>query len=84
MNLATILLPRKVPKSSMRLHWFRIECRLPEDLVVWRACKCLRVQGRELLKTLYVYRCDMIPGWPTELEFDELSACNLFVGQHSS
>ena len=25
----------------------------------------------------------MIPGWPTELEFDELkSACNLFVGQH--
>ena len=85
MNLATILLPKKIAKiideaslvSALNDH-------LPEDLVVWRACKVPEgTRSRIAEKRLYVYRCDMIPGWPTELEFDELkSACNLFVGQH--
>ncbi|MEC9119766.1 MAG: hypothetical protein VYC33_00380, partial [Candidatus Thermoplasmatota archaeon] len=34
-------------------------------------------------KRLYIYRLEMIPSWPSNVEYERFSnACNLFVGQH--
>ena len=85
MNLATISLPRDIANvidesslvSALNDH-------LPDDLVVWKAC---RVPGgtrsRTAEKRLYIYRLEMIPGWPSDVEYERFSsACNLFIGQH--
>ncbi len=85
MNLATISLPRDVSNvidepslvSALNDH-------LPEDLVVWKACRVPEgTRSRLAEKRLYIYRLEMIPGWPSDVEYERFSsACNLFIGQH--
>ena len=85
MNLATISLPTDIANvidessivSALNDH-------LPEDLVVWKACRVPEgTRSRIAENRLYIYRLEMIPGWPYEVEYDRFSnACNLFVGQH--
>ena len=85
MNLATISLPTDIANvidesslvSALNDH-------LPEDLVVWKACRVPEgTRSRIAENRLYIYRLEMIPGWPYEVEYERFSnACNLFVGQH--
>ena len=85
MNLATISLPTDIANvidesslvSALNDH-------LPEDLVVWKACRVSEgTRSRIAEKRLYIYRLEMIPGWPYDVEYERFSnACNLFVGQH--
>lgn len=85
MNLATISLPTDIANvidesslvSALNDH-------LPEDLVVWKACRVPEgTRSRIAEKRLYIYRLEMIPGWPYDVEYERFSnACNLFVGQH--
>lgn len=85
MNLATISLPRDIANvieesslvSALNDH-------LPEDLVVWKACRVPEgTRSRTAEKRLYIYRLEMIPGWPSDVEYERFSsACNLFIGQH--
>ena len=85
MNLATISLPKDIANvidesslvSALNDH-------LPEDLVVWKACRVPEgTRSRIAEKRLYIYRLEMIPGWPYDVEYERFSnACNLFVGQH--
>ena len=85
MNLATISLPTDIANvidesslvSALNDH-------LPEDLVVWKACRVPEgTRSRIAEKRLYIYRLEMIPGWPSDVEYERFSnACNLFVGQH--
>ena len=85
MNLATISLPRDIANvidesslvSALNDH-------LPEDLVVWKACRVPEgTRSRNAEKRLYIYRLEMIPGWPSDVEYERFSsACNLFIGQH--
>ena len=85
MNLATISLPRDIANvidesslvSALNDH-------LPEDLVVWKACRVPEgTRSRIAEKRLYIYRLEMIPSWPSDVEYERFSnACNLFVGQH--
>jgi len=85
MNLATIALPNEIAENIQEATLVSaLNDHLPEDLVVWRACRVRKgTRSRLAEKRLYVYRCDMLPGWPLGIGFDEFSsACNLFVGQH--
>ena len=85
MNLATISLPTDIANvidesslvSALNDH-------LPEDLVVWKACRVPEgTRSRIAENRLYIYRLEMIPGWPYDVEYERFSnACNLFVGQH--
>ena len=85
MNLATISLPTDIANvidesslvSALNDH-------LPEDLVVWKACRVPEgTRSRIAEKRLYIYRLEMIPGWPYDVEYERFNnACNLFVGQH--
>ena len=85
MNLATISLPTDIANvidesslvSALNDH-------LPEDLLVWKACRVPEgTRSRIAEKRLYIYRLEMIPGWPYDVEYERFSnACNLFVGQH--
>ena len=85
MNLATISLPRDIANvidesslvSALNDH-------LPDDLVVWKACRVPEgTRSRSAEKRLYIYRLEMIPGWPSDVEYERFSsACNLFIGQH--
>ena len=85
MNLATISLPTDIANvidesslvSTLNDH-------LPEDLVVWKACRVPEgTRSRIAEKRLYIYRLEMIPSWPSNVEYERFSnACNLFVGQH--
>ena len=85
MNLATISLPTDIANvidqsslvSALNDH-------LPEDLVVWKACRVPEgTRSRIAEKRLYIYRLEMIPSWPSDVEYERFSnACNLFVGQH--
>ena len=85
MNLATISLPTDIANvidesslvSALNDH-------LPEDLVVWKACRVPEgTRSRIAENRLYIYRLEMIPGWPSDVEYERFSnACNLFVGQH--
>ena len=85
MNLATISLPADIANvidesslvSALNDH-------LPEDLVVWKACRVPEgTRSRIAEKRLYIYRLEMIPSWPSNVEYERFSnACNLFVGQH--
>ena len=85
MNMATITLPEKIAKnieesvfvSAMNDH-------LPDDLLVWKACRApTGTRSRFAEKRLYVYRCDMISGWPQEVDFERFkTACQIFVGCH--
>ena len=85
MNLATISLPTDIANvidesslvSALNDH-------LPEDLVVWKACRVPEgTRSRIAENRLYIYRLEMIPGWPYEVEYERFSyACKLFVGQH--
>ena len=85
MNLATISLPTDIANvidesslvSALNDH-------LPEDIVVWKACRVPEgTRSRIAEKRLYIYRLEMIPGWPYDVEYERFSnACNLFVGQH--
>ena len=85
MNLATISLPTDIANvidesslvSALNDH-------LPEDLVVWKACRVPEgTRSRIAEKRLYIYRLEMIPSWPSNVEYERFSnACNLFVGQH--
>ena len=85
MNLATISLPRDIANvidesslvSALNDH-------LPEDLVVWKACRVPEgTRSRTAEKRLYIYRLEMIPGWPSDVEYERFSsACNLFIGKH--
>jgi len=85
MNLATISLPTDIANvidesslvSALNDH-------LPEDLVIWKACRVPEgTRSRIAEKRLYIYRLEMIPSWPSDVEFERFSnACNLFVGQH--
>ena len=85
MNLATISLPTDIANvvdessivSALNDH-------LPQDLVVWKACRVPEgTRSRVAEKRLYIYRLEMIPGWPYDVEYERFSnACNLFVGQH--
>ena len=85
MNLATISLPTDIANvidesslvSALNDH-------LPEDLVVWKACRVPEgTRSRIAENRLYIYRLEMIPGWPYDVEFERFNnACNLFVGQH--
>ena len=85
MNLATISLPTDIANvidesslvSALNDH-------LPEDLVVWKACRVPEGTRSRIAKNrLYIYRLEMIPGWPYDVEYERFNnACNLFVGQH--
>ena len=85
MNLATISLPTDIANvidesslvSALNDH-------LPEDIVVWKACRVPEgTRSRIAEKRLYIYRLEMIPSWPSDVEYERFSnACNLFVGQH--
>ena len=85
MNLATISLPTDIANvidesslvSALNDH-------LPEDLVVWKACRVPEgTRSRIAENRLYIYRLEMIPGWPYDVEYERFNnACNLFVGQH--
>ena len=85
MNLATISLPTDIANvidesslvSALNDH-------LPEDLVVWKACRVPEgTRSRIAENRLYIYRLEMIPGWPYDVEYERFSnACSLFVGQH--
>ena len=85
MNLATISLPTDIANvidesslvSALNDH-------LPEDIVVWKACRVPEgTRSRIAENRLYIYRLEMIPGWPYDVEYERFSnACNLFVGQH--
>ena len=85
MNLATISLPTDIANvidesslvSALNDH-------LPEDIVVWKACRVPEgTRSRIAEKRLYIYRLQMIPSWPSDVEYERFSnACNLFVGQH--
>ncbi len=85
MNLATISLPTDIANvidesslvSALNDH-------LPEDLVVWKACRVPEgTRSRIAEKRLYIYRLEMIPSWPSNVEYERFSnACNLFVGQY--
>ena len=85
MNLATISLPTDIANvidesslvSALNDH-------LPEDLVVWKACRVTEgTRSRIAENRLYIYRLEMIPGWPYDVEYERFNnACNLFVGQH--
>ena len=85
MNLATISLPADIANvidesslvSALNDH-------LPEDLVVWKACRVPEgTRSRIAEKRLYIYRLEMIPSWPSDVEYNRFSnACKLFVGQH--
>ena len=85
MNLATISLPADIANvidesslvSALNDH-------LPEDLVVWKACRVPEgTKSRIAEKRLYIYRLEMIPSWPSDVEYNRFSnACKLFVGQH--
>ena len=85
MNLATISLPTDIANvidesslvSALNDH-------LPEDIVVWKACRVPEgTRSRIAENRLYIYRLEMIPSWPSDVEYERFSnACNLFVGQH--
>ena len=85
MNLATISLPTDIANvidesslvSALNDH-------LPEDLVVWKACRVPEgTRSRIAENRLYIYRLEMIPSWPSDVEYKRFSnACKLFVGQH--
>jgi len=86
MNLATISLPKDIANvidesslvSALNDH-------LPEDLVVWNACRVPEgTRSRLAEKRLYIYRLEMIPSWPSDIEYEKFrKACDLFVGEHN-
>ena len=85
MNLATISLPTDIANVIDESSFVSaLNDHLPEDLVVWKACRVPEgTRSRIAENRLYIYRLEMIPGWPYDVEYERLSnACNLFVGQH--
>ena len=85
MNLATISLPTDIANVIDESTLVSVlNDHLPEDLVVWKACRVPEgTRSRIAEKRLYIYRLEMIPGLPSDVEYERFSnACNLFVGQH--